>query len=159
MTAEISDRVPSGSRTDAGGRERTFTRILVVAGDEASTAAVQIAGELAARLRAHVLALQVEVADVPGCGPSLEACAPGDLGAVLAQAMSQLRQRGVHCRGERWRTQRHRVVEALLKAADEYEADLLVIRSRRRSGLRDAISRDLGLRVARCAARPVLLVR
>jgi nucleotide-binding universal stress UspA family protein len=135
-------------------------RILVVVGDdEASMAAVQVAGELAARFGAEVLAVRVEVVDVPCRGPSPEACGLGDLGAALAPAMSQLRQRGVNCRGERWRTQRHQIVDALLKAADEYEADLLVIRSRRRSGLRDAISRDLGLRVARCAARPVLLVR
>lgn len=159
MTAEIAERLPGSSRTGAAGRERTFTRILVVVGDEASMAAVQVAGELAARLRAHVLAVQLEVADIPCCGPSPQACALGDLGAALAPAMSQLRQRGAHCRGERWRTQRHRVVDALLKAADEYEADLVVIHSRRRSGLRDAISRDLGLRVARCAGRPVLLVR
>lgn len=160
MTVGTSERLRRSSRTDTAGRERTFMRILAVVGDgEASLAAVQVAGELAAHLHGEVLAVQVAVGEVPCLGPSPEACGLGDLGAALAQAVSHLRRAGVRCRGEAWRTQRHRVVDALLRAADEYDADVLVIGSRRRSGLRDAIRRDPGLQLARRSARPVLLVR
>ena len=159
MSAEISKR-PAWSPLTAPVREdRTFQRVLVAVGeDQASMAAVQVAGEIAVRVDGEVLAVHVEVADVPCCGPSAEACGLRDLDTALDQALLHLRRAGVRHRGERWRAPSHRVVDSLIRAADEYGADLLVIHSRRRTGLRGMLHRDLGLQVAKRVACPVLLV-
>jgi nucleotide-binding universal stress UspA family protein len=130
----------------------------VVNDGQSSMAAVRAAGEIALHLDAEVLAVLVTVAEVPCCGPSAEACGLGDRGEALDWATMYLARAGVRCRSERWRAAAHQVVDSVLRAADEYDADLLVICRTRRSRLGGLLHRDLGLQVARRAARSVLLV-
>lgn len=137
----------------------TFDRIMVaVAEGAASTAAVGAASDLAARTGAEVLALHVWCRDVPCRGPSVADCGLRQDDDSLERALCQLREAGVRCRGERWQTADDHILDALLVAADEYGASLVIVGSRRRSGLLGLLRPGLGLRLARRCARPVLLV-
>jgi len=137
----------------------TYDRILVAVADgPGSAAALAAAADLAARTGGEVLALHVWCRDVPCCGPSAEACGLRDDDDSLERAVCQLREAGVRCRGERWQTMDGHELQALLSAADEYDASLVIIGGRRRTGLRGLLSPGLGLRLARRCARPVLLV-
>jgi nucleotide-binding universal stress UspA family protein len=137
----------------------TFDRIMVAVADgAASTAAVGAAGDLAARTGAEVLALHVWCRDVPCCGPSAADCGLRQDDDSLERALCQLREAGVRCRGERWQTVDDRIIDALLRAAHEYDASLVIVGRRRWRGLLGVLRPGLGLRLARRSARPVLLV-
>ena len=138
----------------------TFDRILVGVSDGASSsAAVGAAAELAARTGAEVLALHVSSRDLPCRGPSAAECGLGEDDQSLDRAVCRLREAGVRCRGERWRTIDGRVMQALLDAADQYDASLVVIGGRSRPWPLGLLRPGLGLRLARRCRRPVLLVR
>jgi nucleotide-binding universal stress UspA family protein len=136
-----------------------FDRIMVAVADgAASIAAVGAAGDLAARTGAEVLALHVWCRDAPCCGPAAADCGLREDDDSLERALSHLRAAGVRCRGERWRTMDDRLVDALLAAADEYDASLVIVGGGRRRGPWAVLRPGLGLRLARRCARPVLLV-
>lgn len=137
-----------------------FDRILVaVADDAASAAAVRAAAELAGTLGSEVLAVHVSCHDVPRCGPSAAECGLGVDDASLEHALRELRAAGVPHRGERWQAVHGRVLEALLQAADEDDASVVIVGSSRRPGLTGRLRRRLGLRLAARTSRPVLIVR
>ncbi len=131
---------------------------MAVANGAGSGAAVTAAADLAARTGGEVLALHVWCPDVPCCGPSAAECGLRADDDSLDRALCQLREAGVRCRGERWQTMDGRELEALLSAADEYDASMVIVGGRRRRGLRGLLRPGLGLRLARRSARPVLLV-
>ncbi len=133
-----------------------FDRILVAVA--ASSAAVGAAARLAARSGGEMLAVHVWCYDVPCCGPSAAECGLREDDRSLERAVCRLREAGVRCCGERWQTVDGRVTEALLAAADEYDASVVVVGSTRPRGLRGRLRTGLGLRLARRCARPVLLV-
>ena len=136
-----------------------FDRILVaVADDAASAAAVGAAAELAAQSDAEVLALHVWCRDVPCRGPSAADCGLRQNDDSLERALRRLRKAGVRCRGELRQTVDDRILHALLRAADEYDASLVIVGGRHRRGLLGALRPGLGFRLARRSGRPVLLV-
>lgn len=90
---------------------------------------------------ARVLALHVWCRDVPCRGP----CGLRQDDDSLDRAVRQLREAGVRYRGERWQAVDDRIVDALLRAADEYDASLVIVGSRRRRGLRGVLRPGLGL--------------
>ena len=136
-----------------------FDRILVaVADDAASGAAVGAAAELAARSGAEVLAVHVWFRDTPCCGPSAVDCGLREDDDSLERALGQLREAGVRCGGERWRTVDGRVLQSLLAAVDGYDASLVIVGSRRQGWLPALLRPGLGLRLARRCTRPVLLI-
>ncbi|HSR26573.1 MAG TPA: universal stress protein, partial [Candidatus Eisenbacteria bacterium] len=59
----------------------------------------------------------------------------------------------------RWQTIDGRVMQALLDAADQYDASLVLIGGRSRPWPLGLLRPGLGLRLARRCRRPVLLVR
>ena len=137
----------------------TLDRILVaVADDAASRAAVGAAADLAIRRGAEVLAVHVWCRDLPCCGPSAADCGLREDDHSLERALDQLRDAGVQCRGERWRTVDGRVLQSLLAAANDYDASLVIVGGRRQGWLSALLRPGLGLRVARQCARPVLLI-
>ncbi len=137
----------------------TFERILVGVTDSAgSSAAVDAAAELAARTGAEVLALHVWCRDVPCRGPSAAECGLREDDHSLERALQRLRKAGVRSRGERWRAIDGRVLEALVAAADQYDASLVIVGARFRRGLLGLLRPGLGLRLARRCRRPVLLI-
>ncbi len=137
----------------------TFDRIMAAVADDAtSTAAVGAASDLAARTGAEVLALHVWCRDTPCCGPSAAECGLRQDDDSLERALCQLREAGVRYRGERWQIVDDRIMDPLLRAADEYDASLVIVGGRRRRGLLGVVRPGLGLRLARRCARPVLLV-
>jgi nucleotide-binding universal stress UspA family protein len=136
-----------------------FQRILVaVADDAASNAAVGAAAELAARSGAEVVAVQVSCRDLPCRGPSADECGLREDDGSLERALGQLREAGVRCHGERWRTVDGRALQSLLAAADEYDANLVIVGVRRQRWLSALLHPGLGLRLARRCVRPVLLI-
>lgn len=160
--------VPADHRRLGRGREPArpptrgslFDRILVaVAEDSESTAAVHAAAELAVALGSEVLAVHVSCHDVPRFGPSAAECGLRVEDASLQRALRELRDGGVPHRGERWQAVDGRVLEALLQAADEDDASLMIVASSRRPGLTGWLRRGLGLRLAARTSRPVLIVR
>jgi len=137
----------------------SLDRILVAVADDApSRAAVGAAAELAAGRGAEVLAVHVWCRDLPCCGPSAADCGLREDDDSLERALDRLREAGVRCRGERWRTVDGRVLQTLLAAASDYDASLVIVGSRRQGWLPALLRPGLGLRVARRCARPVLLV-
>ena len=142
------------------GATSPFHRIMVaVAGDPSATAAVRLAAALAARTDAEVLAVHVSSHDVPCCGPSATECGLREPDVSLDEAVRHLATAGVRHRAERWQTVDDRVLETLLAAADEYDADLVIVGCRSQPGLRGRLRRSLGLRLAERTSRSILLVR
>lgn len=159
---------PADRRLHAGGpggarpstRANLFDRILVAVGDDAaSAAAVRAAIELAVKMSSEVLAVHVWSHDLPRLGPSAAECGLREDDPSLERALHDLREAGVRHRGERWQAIDGRVLEALLQAANEYDASLAIIGTNRRSGLRGRLRRELGLSLAARTSRPVLIVR
>jgi len=138
----------------------TFHRIAVaVADDPAATAGVRLAAALAARTDAEVPAVHVSCRDAPCWGPSAADCGLREPDLSLDQAVSHLAEAGVRHRAERWQALDDRLLETLVAAADEYDADLVIVGCRRRPGLRGRLRRSLGLSLAERTSRSVLLVR
>jgi len=145
--------------TPREGATSPFERIMVaVADDPSSTAAVRLAAVLAARTDTEVLAVHVSCRDVPCCGPSATDCGLRGADLSLDKAVRDLAVAGVRHRAERWQALDDRLLEALVAAADEYDADLVIVGCRRRPGLRGRFRRSLGLRLAERTSRSVLLV-
>ena len=160
--------VPADQRRLGRGREPArpairgslFDLILVAVTDGAeSTAPVHAAAELAVALGSEVLAVHVSCHDVPRFGPSAAECGLRVDDPSLQRALRELREGGVPHRGERWQAVDGRALEALLQAADEADASLVIVGSSRRPGLRGWLRRGLGLRLAARTSRPVLIVR
>ena len=146
--------------TSPEGATSPFDRIMVaVADDPSATAAVRLAAALAAQTDAEVLAVHVSCRDAPCCGPSATDCGLREADLSLDQAVSHLAKAGVRHRAERWQALDDRLLETLVAAADEYDADLVIVGCRRRPGLRGRFRRSLGLRLAERTSRSVLLVR
>ena len=149
-----------GARALVEGAGSPIQRILVaVADDPAAAAAVRLAAALAGRMDAEVLAVHVSCRDVTCCGPSATECGLRAVDASLEEAVRQLAEAGVRHRAERWQTLDDRVMVTLVAAADEYDADLVIVGCRSRPGLRGRLRRSLGLRFAERTSRSVLLVR
>ena len=130
-----------------------------MAANAASVAAVRVAAGLAAQTGAEVLAVHVSCRDVPCRGPSATECGLREDDVSLAEAVRQLEGAGVQHRAERWQAVDDRVLEALVAAADGYDADLVIIGGRSLPGLRGRLRRSLGVRLAGRTSRSVLLVR
>ena len=147
-----------GARPPTGAN--LFHRILVSVGNDAASAtAVRAAVELAVKLGSEVLAVHVWSHDLPRLGPSAAECGLREDDPSLEHALHELREAGVRYRGERWQAIDGRVLEALLQAADEYDASLAIIGSSRGSGLRRRLRPGLGLSLAARTSCPVLIVR
>lgn len=152
------DRVVAAAAPE--GPTSPFQRIMVaVADDPSAAAAVRLAATLAARTDAEVLAVHVSCRDAPCCGPSAADSGLREADLSLDQAVRHLAEAGVRHRAERWQALDDRLLETLVAAADEYDADLVIVGGRRRPGLRGRLRRSLGLRLAERTSRSVLLVR
>lgn len=77
----------------------------------------------------------------------------------MDQAVRHLAEAGVRHRAERWQALDDRLLDTLVAAADQYNADLVIVGCRKRPGLRGRLRRSLGLRLAERTSRSVLLVR
>lgn len=138
----------------------TFRRIAVALGDGPSWRRVTaIAVSLAAATGAEVLLVNVHRNVVPCIGPSAEESGLEHLdGTPVDAAMDAFSAAGVKCRSEQWGTVRDDTLGAILEAADEFDADVIVAGGNGEGRRQRMLARTLGQRIASRSKRPVLLV-
>jgi nucleotide-binding universal stress UspA family protein len=129
--------------------------LVAVDGSPASDEAVAETGAVAARAGAEVLALHVQhmvaVQGVAIVEPEAEAH------AIVDRAVEELGAHRVRARGETMID--HSVAAAIVAAADAFGADLVVIGSRRPTGIGGILLGSVGHEVVSRMRRPVLLAR
>ena len=129
--------------------------LVAVDGSPASDEAVAETGAVAARAGAEVLALHVQhmvaVQGVAIVEPEAEAH------AIVDRAVEELRAHGVRARGETMVD--HSVAAAIVAAVEAFGADLVVIGSRRPTGIGGILLGSVGHEVVSRMRRPVLLAR
>lgn len=144
-----------------------YTRIVVALdGSETAShaldAALNLARDTGAQLLpVYVIDLPVFALDVPGYNPSIVRNAFEEEGRrVTAQARERMAQRGV--RGTPRVTEvtppGEDVANCIQRAAADWHADLIVMGTHGRRGVRRMVLGSVAERVLRCATCPVLLV-
>lgn len=133
-------------------------RIMLALDDsEESARALNVARDLAQGSNASVIVLHVRDQAVPCCGGAWEtpmACAPDEL---VSRAVSMLQTAGVDARA-RIVHSAGRPALAILDAADDQEADLLIAGWRPRHTLGGLLEKSTGQKLTDAADRPLLLV-
>jgi len=150
-------------RTAARGRERAGPVLLAYDGSRLATAAIAEAGrQLNGRRDALVLTVwrTFSVGFVPEPGAQFDAASACDVeqaaeqtaahGAALAEAAG--------FRAQPLAVQGTPTARAVLKAADEHQASLIVLGSHRKAGLGGRIAGSIAAEVASWSERPVLIV-
>jgi nucleotide-binding universal stress UspA family protein len=145
---------------------KLFTRILVATGGSPwSERALEVALQMA---KAYHLELVVVAVLTPGYAPQktapwgvertsvLEGSARQFMQSVLDKAAALAKAHGIKHTCE---LREGRVVEEILKAAEQYQCDLIIIGSRGRSGLSRVTLGETGNEVLLKAPMPVLVVK
>jgi nucleotide-binding universal stress UspA family protein len=155
--------VTSARRPAVRGRERVGPVLLAYDGSRLATAAIAEAGrQLTARRDALVVTVwrTFSVGFVPEPGAQFDAASACDIeqaaeqtaahGAALAEAAG--------FRAQPLTVQGTPTARAVIKAADEHEASLIVLGSHRKAGLGGRIAGSIAAEVASWSQRPVLIV-
>ena len=134
------------------------TRILLAIDDsDQSARALRLVRDLTSAAPATVLVLHVREKEICCCGAPWEkpmVCSPDDL---VARALAELKSTGVDARAEIVNSA-GRAAEAILDAADDLDADLLVAGWRRRRSLGGVLEKSVCQKLADRSRRPLLLV-
>jgi len=134
------------------------TRILLAIDDsDESARALRLVRDLASAASASVLVLHVREKEICCCGEPWETpmtCTPDEL---VAHALADLKSTGVEARAEIVNSA-GRAAEAILDAADDLDADLLVAGWRRRRSLGGLLEKSVCQKLADRSGRPLLLV-
>ena len=144
-----------------------YSRILVAL-DGSKTAshaldtAIRLALDTGAELQVlYVIDLPIIAYDVPGYDPSIVRDAYIEEGRVIrADAEARMAQQGVKgtSRSVEVELPAEDVAQCIQHAADDWNADLIVMGTHGRRGVRRLVLGSVAERVLRCACRPVLLV-
>ncbi|MEX3693441.1 universal stress protein [Paraburkholderia sp. BR14263] len=144
-----------------------YSRILVAldgskTASHALDAAIRLALDTGAQLQAlYVVDLPVIAYDVPGYDPSIVRDAYIEEGRVIrADADARMTQQGVKgsSRSVEVELPAEDVAQCIQQAATDWHADLIVMGTHGRRGVRRLMLGSVAERVLRCARRPVLLV-
>lgn len=147
-----------------------YQRIMVAIGSNVLTSpvlesAIEMAGKFGARLAlCHALddtILSQKTAQVvfPDGVRAIEDSLRSGAEAFLSEAAAQARQRGVEAEIRLIESESEHVPEMLIRAAAEWQADLLVVGARQSQGVGRLLGGSVAEQLARKAAVSLLLVR
>lgn len=115
------------------------------------------AAELAVASQAAVVVLHVRERHYAR-GVVWDEPAPGDAAELLNESTYDLRRRNIACRGAVRLARAGRVPEAIVSAAVDFQADLIIVGRSPEWTLTRLMTRNISQRVVRLAPMPVLVV-